>query len=549
MDGPAAVQPGWRKRAEALTLQLVSWPSVTGTAGEIDFAHRLHALLADLPCFREAPNDLRRVPTRDGDGRASVVALVRGRGRRTLILSGHFDTVGVENYGSLSHLACDPAALLTALRGQLAAAESAAERLAASDLAGADFLPGRGILDMKSGVAVGIAVLEAFARDPDREGNLVLVATPDEEDRSRGMRSVRDALPALAREWDLEIVGAINLDATSDLGDGASGRSIFLGSVGKLLPFAFIVGRPAHAGYPFEGVSASLIAAELVRRVEANVDLAESAFGQAIAPPVCLSLKDGRERYDVTMPGQVWAAFNILTQQRTPADILDLFSAEVRAALASALDRYAAQAARFSGEVAAPLVPLVLTVDDLRRRAAAGDASGPDHASPLALMEVDADDPLSITPRLVEDLVRRAGVEGPAAIVGFASLHYPAVHLDPAVPAHSHLASSARAAAREIEASHGSAIGVQEYFSGISDMSFLGGRASSLELVAANTPSPTFVDEPAADILTFPVINIGPWGREFHQKLERVHAHYTFEVLPALIARTVTLALRSPGNA
>lgn len=545
----AAAQPGspagaapsppsdWYARAEELTLRLVSWPSVTGSAGEAAFAPRLRALLSELPYFRERPEHLVEVPTRDREGCNSLVALVRGRGDRTLALAGHFDTVGVENYGSLAHLACDPAALLTALRDELTTAPTAAERLAAQDFAGTDFLPGRGALDMKSGLAAGIAVLEAFAGDPDREGSLLLIATPDEEDRSRGMRSVRDSLPALAKSWGIRIVGAINLDATSDLGDGATGRSIFLGSVGKLLPFAFVIGRPAHAGYPFEGLSATLIAAEIVREVEANVDLAESAYGEAMAPPVCLSLKDLRERYDVTMSDRVWLAFNVLTQRRTPADVLALFGAAAGAAMDRAVRRYAALAERFPGTSAASYTPAVLSFQDLRELAAAR-GGGAD-----AVPSSPGEDPLTVTPERVEALARLAGLDGPTVVIGFASLHYPAVHLEDERPDDRRLAAASRRAAREIEAECGSSIGVREYFSGISDMSFLGHHAEGLDVVADNTPSPTFVDRPEGDALRFPVVNIGPWGREFHQKLERLHAGYTFGILPALVSRTAALVL------
>lgn len=528
----------WYARTEQLTLRLVSWPSVTGSAGEAAFVPLLCALLAEFPCFRERPDHLVRVRTRDRDGCDSVVAFVRGRGRRTLVLAGHFDTVGVENYGRLSHLACDPTALLSALRADLTTAGTAAEKLAAGDLAGDAFLPGRGVLDMKSGIAAGIAALEAFARDPDRDGNLMLVATPDEENRSRGMRSVRDALPALAERWGIDIVGAVNLDATSDLGDGSTGRSIFLGSVGKLLPFAFVVGRPAHAGYPFEGLSASLIAAEIVRQVEANVDLAEDAYGEMMAPPVCLSIKDLRERYDVTMPDRVWLAFNILTQRRTPEDVLTLFGAEVEAAVNRAVDRYAALASRFPGAPAGFDPPAVLRFEELRRRVA---ALGGDEALQSSEGE---DDPLAVSCERLDALTRRAGIEGPTVIIGYAGLHYPAVHLEGDRPDDQRLATAARQAAREIEADYGSTIGVREYFSGISDMSFLGKGSGGLDVVAANTPSATFVDWPAADRLSIPVINIGPWGREMHQNLERLHTGYAFEILPALLSRTISLALR-----
>jgi len=78
-------------------------------------------------------------------------------------------------------------------------------------------------------------------------------------------------------------------------------------------------------------------------------------------------------------------------------------------------------------------------------------------------------------------------------------------------------------------------VGWRPYFQGISDMSFLGQAAGSGDSVAANTPVGRLVDRRPADSLDFPVVNIGPWGREFHQRLERVHAPYAFGILPGLI--------------
>ncbi|ORE90465.1 M20/M25/M40 family metallo-hydrolase [Aurantimonas sp. 22II-16-19i] len=553
-SGDASGRQGgaWFDRVREITLELTAWPSVTGSSGEAAFGPRLHAFLGELTCFRDRPDQLRLLPTAGLPGCSSVAALVRGRGpglgRRTLVLAGHFDTVGTENYGALAPLACNPFALRETLREELAHAETEAERLAARDLSGEDFLPGRGILDMKSGIAAGIAVLEAFALSDAPEGNLLLIATPDEENRSRGMRSVRGDLPALAREWDLDIVGAINLDASSDLHDGSAGRSVFLGSVGKLLPFAYVVGRPAHAGYPFEGFSASLAAAEIVREIEANVDMAESIDGEASAPPVCLSLAAFRERYDVTMPDRLWLAFNILTQRRTPAEVFALFQAAVGAAMERAVERYAASAARFPGAAPARHPAKILTFAALRELAAGKGDGGADAAGPAATEARDDDNPFAATPPLVDALARRAGIEGPAVVVGFAGLHYPAVHLHPDRAADRALEAAARRAATEIAAECGETIGIRQFFSGISDMSFLGHHPDGLELVAANTPSPAFVDRPGAELSTFPVINIGPWGREFHQKLERLHAGYAFETLPALLQRTVQRLFETTGE-
>jgi arginine utilization protein RocB len=167
---------------------------VTGTRDEAAFSLRLAALLRDIPYFVQNPTDLVVAPIPDDPlGRSNVFALVRGRGSRTIIFSGHFDTVPVDDYGPLKEWAGSPEALLPKLVESLEA--SGADPQALADFKSGDFLPGRGLLDMKSGIAAGIAVMEAFAADPAREGNLLLIATPDEEDRSAGMRAAADLLP------------------------------------------------------------------------------------------------------------------------------------------------------------------------------------------------------------------------------------------------------------------------------------------------------------------------------------------------------------------
>ena len=79
-------------------------------------------------------------------------------------------------------------------------------------------------------------------------------------------------------------------------------------------------------------------------------------------------------------------------------------------------------------------------------------------------------------------------------------------------------------------------IGSLNYFAGISDVSFYGEVSGSLAAVAANTPGwGTLFEmhEPAG----LPTINLGPWGRDYHHWLERLHAPYAFETLPrALLA-------------
>src|SRR4051794_37492686 len=110
----------WFSMVRDLTLELVCMPSVNGTPDEVQFAARLHALLAARPSFKAHPKQVwREQIAGDPLGRENVFALVRGNGPTTVVLTGHYDVVDIGNYGRLASLAFDPEALLPELISQL----------------------------------------------------------------------------------------------------------------------------------------------------------------------------------------------------------------------------------------------------------------------------------------------------------------------------------------------------------------------------------------------------------------------------------------------
>ncbi|MCR6499836.1 M20/M25/M40 family metallo-hydrolase [Shinella sp. CPCC 101442] len=525
-------------RTKDLSLLMTRWPSVTGSPDEAAFSEKLRAHLAETPYFRSHPDELFTVDSHGEPMTQNVVALVRGRGRRTVVLAGHFDTVSIANYGTLAPLACDPEPLTEALLKELRSRPlNGAETKALKDFEGGDFIAGRGLLDMKSGLAAGIAALERFAGLEAADGNILFVATPDEENRSRGMRSLRDALPEIARRFDLDIVGGINLDASSCERDGEEGRAVYLGSIGKFAPFAFVIGRPTHAGYPFNGTSAHRISAEIVRAMDTVPELSDEAFGERSPPPVCLEARDIRDGYDVTTPDRVWLSFNWLAHRRSPADILGEFRTIVAGALDVALETQTAHQARYRDRTVAKIEGVVLTYAELLERLKARGGDALDRLAALDHSLSGSTDPLKVSREIVAAAATEAGIEGPAVIIGFGSLHYPLVHLARADETGGTLRDRLQTVMQATAERYGTSIKFKQIFAGISDMSFFGHRPQAGEtgLLSANTPSVAFTDKAPEGLLSFPTVNIGPWGRDYHQKWERVHTPYTFEVLPDLV--------------
>ena len=574
-DTPQSKSP-WAGRTRELAVTLTGWPSVTGSPGETQFAPLLESLLRRWPTLRQ--EDVWLSPARHGHQAWNLYALVRGQQAATVLLAGHYDTVSTDDYGPLKPLAHDAEALTRQVRQTLQdsarqnSIQSGSERLAHLDLQSGDYLMGRGLLDMKGGLAAGLAVLERYAALPlaQRPGHLLLVATPDEEGRSSGARAVAHQLPEVAAKLGLKVVAGINLDATADVGSGETGRSVYLGTVGKLALSALVIGRPTHAAYPYDGLSASLIASTLVARVEAAPELADgwserggsghsgpgngepqdgkvydSETGELAAPPVCLELRDSRTHYDVTTPARMWCAFNVLTHGRAPGQVLEQFTSLARSAAQEALGVLARRATLAGSPNALPISLAqteVLTLGDLRARAA--QRAGQEAVKRLTDQHAPGADPLGASRELTTGLATLAGLEGPAVVVGFGSLYYPATQLGKG-SADQRLLQSARRHAADLSQESGESIRLRRYFAGISDMSFFGQAAQVAETLTlqGHTPHPALVDPVPPDALEFPIINVGPWGRDYHQCLERIFMPYAFHTVPELLWRVIRSVL------
>lgn len=476
-------------RAREIALTLASWPSVTGSSGEVAFAPKLAQYVSHL-------GDVWTAPIPD-DGRANVLALKRGKGRQTVVLTGHYDVVPPTGYGGLEALAFSPEQLLPQMVARLR--ETGENPLALADLESGVFLPGRGLLDMKAGLAAGLAAMEASAGD----ASLLFLAVADEEERSAGARAAAPQLARLAAEHGLDIRLVINLDAISDQGDGARGRVVALGSVGKQLLTAFVAGRETHACYPGDGVNAAYLAAELLTEFELAPELAETSGDERAAPPTALHAKDLKSGYNVTTPAGSWLYWNTLQHRRPAAEVLDIALRLARRAMGRATERLGRD------------IP-VITQAELAHRLPQEERA----AIAARIASVPGLDLPEQAKRVTLAFWQASGLSGPVVVLGFGSIPYPAVALTD---------DGLRDVVMTAAKAHG--LGSVRYFPGISDMSFFGEAGGDMATVAANTPiaGAGFTMPEAAG---YPCINIGPWGRDYHHWLERLHAPYAFETLP-----------------
>jgi arginine utilization protein RocB len=519
------------KRSQELAIELTNFKSVTNTEGEKEFAPHFKNILSGRGYFKTHPDYILIQQTLDDAfERHSLFTLVKGKSNKTIILTGHYDTVSTENYGVLEPHACNPNELLSELINDLRKSQTNPRAL--QEFESGEFLPGRGMLDMKSGLAVGLALLEEWSKLPEPPGNLLFIAVPDEEVASNGMKSVVQQLPEICKRFDLELELAINLDVSSE-------AAVFLGSVGKLLPFALFVGRPTHVGAPFDGVNPALIASEFVSRIEANPEFGDAEGRKDYpAPPTVLYQRDNRTHYDVTTPASSFCAVNVLTHHRTPQEVLDIFKQLAKESLESTLQKLHTRTEDFSRKTNTSIhsgwIGKVLTFRELLEQANATNVKA---VEKILLETSPTSENVNRCNDITQEFVKLVGLEGPTVIVGFAPPYYSRSECDPIKDA-----ALIDIIEREVKASSYD-ISLRPFFDGISDMSFFCATDTHDAQVFATSHMPV----PQSIIkneLSCPIVNIGPWGKDYHQRLERVHTPYAFEVLPELLWRVLRGILR-----
>lgn len=168
------------------------------------------------------------------NNRSNIIAVVKGKGnKKALVLNGHMDTVP---FGDVNVWHYSPTeAVINGSR-----------------------LYGRGASDMKSGLA---AMLYAFKRfsvcNKQPEGDIIFIATADEESYGSGARNV-------LKKRVLENAGVIIIGEPT-------GNSIALASKGAIWLKFRIFGRASHGAYPQEGINAIDIAYELAEAIRKYV--------------------------------------------------------------------------------------------------------------------------------------------------------------------------------------------------------------------------------------------------------------------------------------
>ena len=186
-------------KVKQLTEDMVAIPSINKEpGGESAVARYMQDFYMSLPYFQAHPEQVKCFQTKnDFVVRHSTLAYVKGtkgNSNRTVILIGHIDTVGVDDFGTIREYAFRCEELPAKLRETFVLPQEVID-----DIESGEYLFGRGALDMKSGVAGHMYLIQYFSEHPEElDGNLLAIGECDEEDNSKGIITALDLLEELA---------------------------------------------------------------------------------------------------------------------------------------------------------------------------------------------------------------------------------------------------------------------------------------------------------------------------------------------------------------
>ncbi len=522
-------------------LELCNVPSVSpNVETENNVADLIYEKISSNDYFKKNPELIKLAAIDDDPNpRKLVFGVVKSdlQVEETIILTGHFDVV--EPNGPIKELIFDPPSYTKEI------ANHPLDKDSLKDLNSGNWLFGRGVADMKSGVSVAMEYISNVANAEIKLNvNVAFLFVPDEENDSRGMLGAMTCLRRFEKELSLKFIGCVNTEPSiAPVEGGAPEPSIYLGSIGKINPFIYILGKRMHLGEYHKGVSASLIASYLNLNIEGNLSLADSSESMTYLPIGCHMIKNIEQKYGASIVDRMFILYGCLPVKKYPEQILK----ELVSTAEKSMDR----ALRHVGEIqcrylknADDMVKYeskIMTYEELREMyySKFGDQAEAKINEILASQD-EAADMRSRALDIATEMVDSLGIDGPCIIIGFMFPCYPFIENRTDYPEDKYFKEIASEVVSFAEKKFNTKISVHEFFEGASDLSYCGLRGRGKEYLPYINNVPGWgklYSWPLSDMeyFDFPVINIGPWGKDLHKYTERVNVEYAVSILPELL--------------
>lgn len=504
----------------ALLKDLVKHASITNTEGETNFPFYFKQTLKQLDYFKEYDSHIKFIET--NDHKNAVAAIYRSHETDdTVIIMSHYDTVDTNDYGPFEDIAFDSDALGEAYSRNL----NKFNEYIHTDIQSNQYLFGRGIMDMKSGLMMHLSILEKAIHE-NWPLNIILLTVPDEEVNSSGMRSAVTELSEFIEQENLKLLLIMNGEPAFSQRPHDENYYIYNGSIGKVMPSVFVYGKETHVGEPLNGLSANYIISRINSEIEYNAQFLERYKSEETPLPVSLYMKDLKEDYNVQTPFMASSYYNVFLFEQSAAHVFKQFTQIV--------ERTIAACTRDLGSVfEEPPKINVITFEALVKSMI--NKHGHELINNIIINTDHADDRL-YAQNVIKELLLLDNSNDYTVVTYFNAPYYPSVNSGQ----EKLIKSITKYTIKQMKKQFNRDTTKIYYFNGISDLSYVNYSHddNDTNIFAENTPGfGTRYDIPfsAMKKLKAPVINIGAFGKDAHQLTERIHIKSVSEEVPYVL--------------
>lgn len=542
------------ERIEKLTLELTNIRGIVGTKEENNVAEKVYEKFIEMDYFKKYPQYVKYVDAIDDSlGRKSVIAMVKGEkgsNNKTVILIGHIDTVGISDYGDLKEYATKPLELAEKFK------ERSLSEDVVKDLKSEEYLFGRGIFDMKCGVATLMTLVEEISDDVENfEGNIVFAAVCDEEGNSGGMLSVVPELVKLKEKENFEYLAVLDTDYSAPRYENDNTRYVYVGTVGKLMPTFYIVGAETHGGDPFKGIDPNLISSAITSEIDFNTKYCDEAEGEVTVPPITLRQQDLKPEYSVQTAKTSHLYFNYGTHISTPDEVMERVVKGADLAFQNVIDNLNKEYKKYCDlnkflYEKLPWKSRVMSYDELYKKVKEERGEEVDKLIEDLNKELLANpnvDDREFALKIVEGVHNMWSDKDPVVVVFFSPPYYPHIYVEGKSKLEENLLNVVKKTVKNIDSNYD--IKVKKFYPYISDLSYAAAPREKEAIESLKNNMPGFGVKyklPIKDLqeLNLPVVNIGPFGKDAHKFTERLEKDYSFNVAPKLVYNTIINLLK-----
>ncbi|MBU3179949.1 M20/M25/M40 family metallo-hydrolase [Clostridium psychrophilum] len=542
------------KKIKDILIDLVSVQSDTGTSLEKDIEKYLYRWLQKLDYFhKNVMNVGIHLLENDPLERSVVWGLIKGKGRKTVILLNHHDVVDSNDYQTLKDYAYSPD-LLKEMLPKVELSKNVND-----DLTSGEWIFARGAADMKAGIAIQLSLVEKFSKQDNMDGNILFLSVADEESLSLGMRQSVNLLEKIKNKFDLEYNLLIDSEPyqKTENNEGV----FYTGSVGKLMPVVYVRGKKTHIGDIFQGFNSILLLSQIVSETELNTDFSDIVEDEISPPPSWTFFRDGKKFYDASTPESAGGYFSILTLKRTPNIILDQLIEISKHAFENVIVQMNSNYSRHlrkmnKDQCILPWKSNVKTFAQIYNDAIeeSGDEFLKDYRLTINKLKIDVknniiniqESSLAIIGKTLEYISDKT----PLAVLAFSPPYYPHVSINDFKKLDKGVSKIDEVIIRIANEVCNENYCKKNYFMGISDMSYVALNESEkiIPHIQYNMPLwKTMYDIPFETIkrLAIPSVNIGPCGKDIHKFTERVLEKDVVRQTPKIIESVIKHVLKS----